>query len=61
MQYSPTMTADDIRRENARWLAKRCGGAKRFADLLDLTESRVSQLIGKNPTKKYWEASCPRN
>jgi plasmid maintenance system antidote protein VapI len=48
---SMTMTIEEIRRENAKWLANKCGGAVAFAELLDVTEARVSHLIGKNPVK----------
>jgi hypothetical protein len=50
-RHDSPMTIYEIRRENARWLAQQCGGAKKFADLLDLAEARVSHLIGKTPSK----------
>lgn len=53
-----SMTIDEIRRENARWLAQKCGGPKKFAELLDVAEARVSHLIGKNPTKKIGDQTA---
>ena len=52
------MTNAEIRRENARWLAKRCGGPSQFAEALELSESRISQLIGKNPVKNIGTATA---
>lgn len=52
------MTNAEIRRENARWLAKNSGGPTQFAEMLDLSESRVSQLIGKNPVKNIGTATA---
>lgn len=49
--HDSTMTNIEIRRENARWLATQCGGPAIFAKRVGLSDSRVSQLIGKNPTK----------
>lgn len=45
------MTIEEIRRENMRWLAQQCESRKKFAELLEVDEARVSQLIGKNPSK----------
>lgn len=45
------MAIDDIRRENARALAKKAGGPARFAEKTGMSDSQVSQIIGKNPTK----------
>jgi plasmid maintenance system antidote protein VapI len=50
-RHDSSMTTDEIRRENMRWLAQKCGGPKKLADLLDVAEARISHLIGKNPTK----------
>lgn len=57
VQYSG-MTNEEIRRENARWLAKQCGGPTQFADRLELSQSRVSQLIGLNPVKNIGTATA---
>lgn len=54
------MTNEEIRRENARWLARAFGGPVRFAEAIDVSDSRVSQLIGKNPTKKIGDATARR-
>jgi hypothetical protein len=45
------MTINDIRRENARLLAKEIGGDKQFADRMEMDASQVSQIIGKSPVK----------
>lgn len=45
------MAIEDIRRENARVLAKKAGGPARFAEKTGMSDSQVSQIIGKNPTK----------
>lgn len=45
------MTNAEIRRENARWLAKQCGGQTRFAELLDMEGPQVSHIIGRTPKK----------
>lgn len=52
------MTNAEIRRENARWLAQQCGGNARFAEIMELEESRVSHLIGKNPVKNIGTATA---
>lgn len=57
VQYSG-MTNAEIRRENARWLAAQCGGPTLFADKLELSQSRVSQLIGQNPVKNIGTATA---
>lgn len=57
VQYSG-MTNAEIRRENARWLAKQCGGPTAFAELMDMSQSRVSQLIGQRPVKNIGAATA---
>lgn len=57
VQYSG-MTNAEIRRENARWLSTQCGGPTQFADKLELSQSRVSQLIGQNPIKNIGSATA---
>jgi hypothetical protein len=46
-----TTTNSDISRLNARYLAESAGGFKQFGDKVGLTNARVSQLIGKNPSR----------
>jgi hypothetical protein len=41
----------DIIRANTRYLANSVGPATRFAEIVDLPDSYVSQIIGINPTK----------
>lgn len=53
-------TIQEIRRENARSLAAKAGGSAAFAERVDLSESRVSQLIGKNPTKSIGHNTARR-
>lgn len=45
------MTIADIRRNNARLLAKKTGTRTAFGHLLEMDSSQVSQIIGKNPAK----------
>lgn len=58
-QHSP-MTIDKIRRENARWIASKVGGQAVFAARMELGDSRVSQLIGKKPTKNIGHSTARR-
>jgi hypothetical protein len=46
-----TVTYTDITRENARFLADSVGGPARFAEKVGISDSHVSQLIGKNPIR----------
>lgn len=54
------MTIEEIRRENARALASLAGGRGIFAEQVELSESRVSQLIGINPTKNIGRSTARR-
>lgn len=45
------MDIDEIRRQNARYLAGKAGGISAFAELVGKSQSQMSQLIGKNPRK----------
>lgn len=54
------MTREDIRRENARVLAEQIGGLAAFARATEMTNSQVSQLIGKRPIKNIGPAIAPR-
>lgn len=45
------MYAKDIRRENLRALAKQLGGITQLAERLGKSQSQISQLIGKSPSK----------
>lgn len=45
------MTREEIRRENARRLAKKIGGKAKFARFVEIDPTQVSQLIGPKPTK----------
>lgn len=59
-RHDSVMTTDEIRRENARWLASKNGGPKRLAELLDVAEARISHLIGKNPVKNIGTQTARR-
>lgn len=48
----PGMDVYEIRLVNVRNLAHKCGGPAEFARKTGLSDSRVSQIIGKNPTKQ---------
>lgn len=45
------MDVSEARRENVRALAEQVGGAQKFADRLDRSESQISQIIGENPVR----------
>jgi transcriptional regulator with XRE-family HTH domain len=45
------VTYADISRRNARVLADSVGGFARFAEKVGVSESQVSQLLGKNPIR----------
>lgn len=47
-------------RENARELLAEAQGAKHFAERTGLSESRVSQLLGRNPTKDIGASTARR-
>lgn len=47
-------------RENARELLAEAKGAKQFAERTGLSESRVSQLLGKNPSKNIGPSTARR-
>lgn len=44
-------TYADISRNNARGLAHAVGGFARFAEKVGVSESQVSQILGKNPIR----------
>jgi len=45
------MTREIVRRENARALAAKIGGPAEFARKTEMSDSQVSQIIGKTPKK----------
>lgn len=45
------MTREEIRRENARQLSIEVGGPAAFGRKIEMSDSQVSQIIGKTPTK----------
>lgn len=47
-------------RENARELLAEAKGAKQFAERTGLSESRVSQILGKNPSKNIGPSTARR-
>lgn len=49
---------DDNRRKNARLLAAEIGGNSRFARKVELSDSRVSQLIGENYTRNIGDKTA---
>jgi phage repressor protein C with HTH and peptisase S24 domain len=54
------MTREEIRRENARELARSVGGQTEFGRLLEMEGSQVSQLIGKSPKKNIGNSIARR-
>lgn len=60
IQHYRMKTIEEIRRENARLLAKTVANAADFAERIDASESRVSQLIGVNPTKNIGRVTARR-
>lgn len=46
-----TNTYADISRANARYLADSVGGFARFAESVGLSDSQVSQILGKKPIR----------
>ena len=44
-------TYADISRANARYLAEAVGGYSKFAEKVGLSDSQVSQILGKNPIR----------
>ena len=44
-------TVSDIRRDNARLLARECGGLAAFARRIDRADPYVSQVIGATPQR----------
>lgn len=49
---------DDNRRKNARLLAAEIGGNSRFARKVELSDSRVTQLIGENYTRNIGDKTA---
>jgi phage repressor protein C with HTH and peptisase S24 domain len=58
--YPRMMTIADIRRANARALAKQVGTAAAFGERVGMDGSQVSQIIGKNPVKDIGNAIARR-
>lgn len=54
------MTREEVRRENARELARSVGGQTEFGRLLGMEGSQVSQLIGKTPKKNIGNSIAQR-
>lgn len=54
------MKREDVRRENARELARTIGGLAEFGRTLEMEGSQVSQLIGKNPVKNIGNSIARR-
>lgn len=54
------MRREDIRRENARILASGNGGLAEFGRRLEMSNSQVSQIIGKTPSKNIGNSIAPR-
>lgn len=54
------MTNEEVRRENARWLAQKCGGPTAFAEITDMAPPRVTHIIGPNPSRKIGHAVARR-
>lgn len=60
-QQHPKMTTiQEIRRINARELARRAGSDAAFADRVGISASRASQLIGKKPIKNIGHTTARR-
>lgn len=54
------MSREEIRRENARELARQIGGLTEFGRTVGMEPSQVSQLIGKNPVKNIGNSIARR-
>ncbi|WNZ54810.1 hypothetical protein QT397_18265 [Microbulbifer sp. MKSA007] len=54
------MDIKTIRRENARRIAKEVGGAAELARKLDMPNSGISQIIGKNPRRNIGDSIARR-
>lgn len=54
------MDIKTIRRENARRVAQEMGGAAALARALDMPNSGVSQIIGKNPRRNIGDTMARR-
>lgn len=54
------MTREEIRRENARWLASKAGAKIAFARLVGMDASQVSQIIGPTPSKNIGNSIARR-
>lgn len=54
------MTNEDVRRENARWLAQKCGGPTAFAEITEIAPPRVTHIIGPNPSRNIGHATARR-
>lgn len=59
-QHPGMATIDEIRRINARKLAERAGSDTAFAERVEMSPSRISQLIGKTPVKNIGRATARR-
>ncbi|WHI46565.1 hypothetical protein [Microbulbifer sp. VAAF005] len=54
------MDIKTIRRENARRIAKEVGGPAELARKLDMPNSGISQIIGKNPRRNIGDSTARR-
>jgi hypothetical protein len=54
------MTREEIRRQNARELARAAGGQTEFGRMVDMEGPQVSQIIGKNPIKNIGNSIAKR-
>lgn len=54
------MSREDIRRENARALARKVNGQIEFGRVLKMEPSQVSQIIGKTPIKNIGNSIARR-
>nr|WP_315249261.1 S24 family peptidase [uncultured Duganella sp.] len=54
------MTREEIRRHNARELARQAGGQSEFGRLLQMDSSQVSQIIGRSPKKNIGNSIARR-
>ena len=59
-QHRVMSTIEETRRKNARQLATLAGSDAAFADKVGISASRVSQLIGKAPTKNIGHTTARR-
>jgi len=60
LRHYHEMTREEIRRDNARQLARGVGGHAEFARFMSMEASQVSQLIGRNPVKNIGNSIARR-